>query len=100
MIFVYIHKHVCLVFGGWACAEETGVMRAGYTAWVRMKMIWRRREVEKSYSPPADTNTSKMLSGGTKLPQLVLMLTNEMLIISDNQAIRSAFPTAALKLKG
>ena len=77
MIFAYIPKHACMVFGGWTCAEETGVMRAGYTAWVRMKKARRRREVEKSYSPPADANTSKMVSRSTMLPQLVLMLTNE-----------------------
>lgn len=44
------------VFGGSGCAEETGGVRAGHTAWVRMKKRRRKREEEQSHSPPAATN--------------------------------------------
>lgn len=45
-----------MVLGGLGCAEETGGVRDGHTAWVRMKKRRRRREEDESHSPPAATN--------------------------------------------
>lgn len=58
-----------MVLGGPDCAEETGGVRAGHTAWVRMKKRRRRREDVESHSLPAATNVHFKVD--TRHPQLL-----------------------------
>jgi len=99
---------LCIVCRGWVYIEKTGGKRAGHTAWVRMKKMRRRREDEKSHSPPAATNMH-FKDGFLETPSSLscccvwlmrLVKTNEMKITNDGRAANSVPPDAAHHLKG